>query len=198
MKEHYKNYAALARHEKIGVDYVIESRDRPSPYLIAAPHGGKLEAFTTELARQIAGEDHSFYSFITTKQKGNLLLHITSHQFDEPKALQAVQRADIVIAIHGQGSDFEESVMIGGLHVALRERCASGLDRAGFKCQKPSGGIHGRDPDNICNRGRCGQGIQLEITRRLRFHLRDDDRFRQAFTGAVRDALASYRGKLDR
>jgi len=198
MKDAYKNYADLARHEKMGLDYAIECQDRDSPYLIAAPHGGKIEAGTTELARQIAGDDHSYYSFISTKLKGNLLLHITSHRFDEPRALQAVQRAEIVIAIHGQGSDTEEFVSVGGLHVALRERCKSVIDRAGFNCRKPSGDIHGRDPQNICNRGRLGQGVQLEITHRLRFHLLDDDRLRRAFTDAVRNALASYRLDPDR
>ena len=88
--------------------------------MILAPHGGKIEPATTEVAEAIAGIDYSFYSFEGLKADGNGVLHIESHLFDEPRALEAIEKADIIVTVHGQVDQKEEFVMVGGLNDGLR------------------------------------------------------------------------------
>ena len=85
-----------------------------------APHGGRIEPATAEVAEAIAGMDYSFYSFNGLKADGNGVLHIESHLFDEPRALRAVEKADIIVTVHGQVDRKEEFVMVGGLDDGLR------------------------------------------------------------------------------
>jgi phage replication-related protein YjqB (UPF0714/DUF867 family) len=192
MSDTYGNYHELVGHERKGVDYIIQYNKRASPILIMAPHGGKIENFTTDLARGIAGSDFSFYSFVGSKDNNNRALHIASHCFDEPKAVDAVTKADIVITVHGQRSDTEELVMLGGLHIALIDRFARGLEQTGFLCQNPVGNIRGHDPGNLCNRGRTGMGVQLEISHKLRHRLRIDVDLKNVFVDTIRRVLVSY------
>jgi phage replication-related protein YjqB (UPF0714/DUF867 family) len=49
------------------------------------------------------------------------------------------------------------------------EKINKDLTQAGFKTVKnPDQGLQGANPDNICNRSRTGQGVQLEISKGLR------------------------------
>src|SRR5512136_758469 len=102
MTSPYKNFEELAQQEVEGKDYQIKFRLRDERVLIMAPHGGKIEPTTTMIAEAIAGENYSCYSFEGLKEEGNGVLHIESHIFDEPQALQAVKKADVVITVHGQ------------------------------------------------------------------------------------------------
>jgi phage replication-related protein YjqB (UPF0714/DUF867 family) len=192
MSDAYGSYQELSRRERNGVDYIIQSKRRDSPFLIMAPHGGKIEKYTTDLARDIAGSEFSFYSFVGNKDSNNRILHLASHNFDEPKAVAAAAQAGVVITIHGQRSEAEELVMLGGLHAELIGRFKRELERSGFLCQEPDGNIHGRDPHNLCNRGRSGMGVQFEISHRLRYHLRDDVNLRNVFVVTVRSVLLAY------
>jgi phage replication-related protein YjqB (UPF0714/DUF867 family) len=162
----YKNYAELAAVEKPEA-YWVRSHDA-GPVLILAPHGGGIEPGTSELAVGIAGEDFSLYLFEGRKQQDNGDLHVTSSHFDEPQALFAVQRCETVIAIHGEDSE-TNSVYIGGRDKATKERISATLKAAGFDARevdKPHPA--GEAQDNICNRGRSGAGVQLEIAAGLR------------------------------
>jgi phage replication-related protein YjqB (UPF0714/DUF867 family) len=47
----------------------------------------------------------------------------------------------------------------------------------------------GTDPQNICNRGKSGQGVQLEISRKVRDLLRNDKKQLKVFSDAVRSAI---------
>jgi phage replication-related protein YjqB (UPF0714/DUF867 family) len=54
----YAGFADLAKQQVRGVDYQIEVHCRPaSPVAIIAPHGGRIERRTSDIARAIAGED---------------------------------------------------------------------------------------------------------------------------------------------
>src|SRR4030042_6317944 len=112
----YQSYKELSEHEVEGQDYRIGMELRDPRVLIMAIHGGKIEPGTTEIAEAIAGMDYSFYSFEGLKAAGNSALHIESHLFDEPHALQAVNQADIVITVHGQLDQRDEFIMVGGLN----------------------------------------------------------------------------------
>lgn len=188
----YMSFKELADREVEGQDYRIRVELRDARVLIMAPHGGKIEPATSEIAEAIAGMDYSFYSFEGLKADGNSVLHIESHLFDEPRALQAVEKADIVITVHGQIEQKEEFVMVGGLHDLLRSRVNEQLEAAGFKTRPPTEGLLGTDRMNICNRGKLKQGIQLEISRKVRDVLRANQDPLQTFANAVRKGIRIY------
>src|SRR5579862_3424082 len=98
LADRYLSYAELARTEVRGKDYDIVAIARPSPVVIIAPHGGRIEHGTSELARSIAADDYGFYAFEGYKARGqNRDLHVTSHRFDEPQGLALVARAEVVV-----------------------------------------------------------------------------------------------------
>jgi len=185
----YRGFKELTDREVEGQDYRIRIDLRDPGVLIMAPHGGKIEPMTAEISEVIAGIDYSFYCFEGLKASGNSVLHIESHLFDEPRALQAVRQADVVITVHGQLDQKQEFVMTGGLHSRLRLEIERQLDSGGFQTRPPKEGLRGTDPRNICNRGKSGQGVQLEVSRRVRDSLKNDrDRLR-LFAEAVRRAI---------
>lgn len=69
-EDKYKNFKALAAGEDES-SYRIVSEDRGNDLLIIAPHGGKIERGTTEIAKGVAGLDWSFYTFEGLKPAGN-------------------------------------------------------------------------------------------------------------------------------
>ncbi len=185
----YKNFKELATHEVEGRDYRIKIEMRDPGLLIMAPHGGKIEPATAEIAEAIAGMDYSFYSFEGLKADGNSVLHIESHLFDEPRALEAVRKAEVVVTVHGQLNQKDEFVMVGGLHDGLQSKIKQQLEAAGFQTRPPTEGLMGTDPQNICNRCKSSHGVQLEVSRKIRDLLRNDRDRLCVFTEAVRRAI---------
>jgi phage replication-related protein YjqB (UPF0714/DUF867 family) len=185
----YRSFKELADREVEGEDYRIRIERRDPRVLIMAPHGGKIEPTTGTIAEAIAGTDYSFYAFEGLKVEGNSVLHLESHLFDEPRALHAVDQADVVITVHGQLDQKQGFVMAGGLHTRLRLEIERQLESAGFQTRSPTAGLMGTDPWNICNRGKSRQGAQLEVSRKIRDSLKNDrDRLR-VFSEAVRRAI---------
>jgi phage replication-related protein YjqB (UPF0714/DUF867 family)/GNAT superfamily N-acetyltransferase len=185
----YFNFKELMDHEEAGKDYRIRIELRDPHVLIMAPHGGKIEPTTGEIAEAIAGMDYSFYSFEGLKADGNSVLHIESHLFDEPRALEAVEKADNVITVHGQIDQKDGFVMVGGLNNSLQLAIRRQLEKAGFQTRPPTEGLMGTDPMNICNRGKLKQGVQLEVSRKVRELLRNDKEQLRVFSDAVRRAI---------
>ena len=194
----YPDFATLAKHERPGIDFRIMVRRAESQVAIVAPHGGSIEAGTSEIADAIASPAHSFYTFEGLKPKGNVDLHITSTRFDEPMCLAMVTGARVVVTIHGEhgGGD---GVFVGGRDRALGARIAAALSAAGVNAgPHPEGRLQGLEPANLCNRGSSGAGVQLEIARGMRASLFDaltrEGRARPtpalaAFVRAVQSAL---------
>jgi phage replication-related protein YjqB (UPF0714/DUF867 family) len=58
----YMSFDALSRAE-LADAFRIVCLDRGSSVAVLAPHGGKTEVGTSDIARAIAGDDWSFYSF---------------------------------------------------------------------------------------------------------------------------------------
>lgn len=187
----YTSFKELATHEKEGQDYRIRIKSRDPRILIMAPHGGKIEPTTEIIAEAIAGEDYSFYSFQGLKTDSRIL-HIESHLFDEPRALKAVEKAEVVVTVHGQIDQKKEFVMVGGLHDSLRTEIMRQLEAAGFQTRTPTEGLMGMDPQNICNRGRLKKGTQLEVSRKVRDLLRIDQEQLKIFSHAVRSAIYKF------
>jgi phage replication-related protein YjqB (UPF0714/DUF867 family) len=192
MTSPYRSFEELKSRELEGKDYQVRFHLRDERVLIMAPHGGKIEPTTSMIAEAIAGENYSYYSFEGLKEEGNGVLHIESHLFDEPRALQAAQKADVVITVHGQLDHREGFIMIGGLHVDLRSEIRRRLEAAGFQTRTPTEGLQGIDPENICNQGKLKGGIQLEVSRKERDSLRTDQERLRRFAAAIREAIQWY------
>lgn len=192
MADRYDSFTTLAANEIEGVDYRIRVDERASPVAVVAPHGGLIERGTSEIAAAIAADRFSLYCFEGLRKVDGQRLHITSTRFDEPQALALVTAAEVAIGVHGRKDRGDEaSIWVGGLHEILRDAICEVLASAGFKA-KPVGDGHrlaGRDPANICNRGRCGAGVQLELPRALRLALVHEASSRAAFATAVSNAL---------
>jgi phage replication-related protein YjqB (UPF0714/DUF867 family) len=182
----FRCYDDLARHYIEGVDYAVHVMPRErSGAAVLAPHGGRIEGRTSEIARLIAGDEHPLYLFEGLRTTGDNFdcLHLASHHFDEPRALDLISRCDTVIAVHGYAAPGPD-VLLGGLNERLKRDVAQALGEIGFSYLTDGHRFPGKDPRNICNRGRSGEGLQLELS----------EGFRKAgdwsgFAGAVRAAL---------
>ncbi|HMK90294.1 MAG TPA: poly-gamma-glutamate hydrolase family protein [Methylocystis sp.] len=183
----YNGYADLAASETEGVHYRIRTVERASAVAIIAPHGGRIEPFTSEMVLSIAGCDFSLYCFegLVSGRR----LHITSSRFDEPRGLALASASEIVIAVHGRADAGDpHTVWMGGLHLELRDAIGASLGRAGFGISTDHH-MQGKHPGNICNRGRLSAGVQIELPRSLRRSLRADPDLRRTFVAAVRDPI---------
>lgn len=180
----YSNFDELKATEAESA-YRVEAVNRGSAVCIIAPHGGKIEPGTSELTRSVAGNDLSYYVFEGMKVDSNSELHITSSRFDEPKGDALVRGCESAVAMHGCRGG-EEVVYVGGRYQILASGILARLVEFGFKvATHPNPELQGVSRDNICNRGRLGMGVQLEISRGLR------DRF-------VQERLAAKASKVDR
>jgi len=165
----YANFAELSAAECEGVDFsvCVVARDGAST-VVVAPHGGGIEPGTSEVAKWIAAGDLSYAVFEGRKSTGNSRLHITSTNFDEPRFLALVRAAEHVLAIHGEGSQ-ELVVYLGGRDVNLGKQIRTALERDGYVVAvHPNPDLQGMALNNVCNRGRRGVGVQLELSSGLR------------------------------
>ncbi len=164
----YKSFFELKQKEQYGVDYVIQFRKGPSGILLMAPHGGGIEPGTFDIADSIADGKHSFYCFKGIKKFGNKALHIAAHRFDEPECKKIAAGSSVVVAIHGC-SETEPVIVVGGRDKVLKIRLSEALCRMGIVVhENPRPEIKGISSANVCNRGKTGQGVQLEFSRGIR------------------------------
>ncbi|HEV7610484.1 MAG TPA: poly-gamma-glutamate hydrolase family protein [Steroidobacteraceae bacterium] len=165
-----RGYEDLAGRYAEGVDYAVHvTRRERSQVAVLAPHGGRIEGRTSEVARLIAGDDYRLYLFEGLRTTGDNFncLHIASHRFDEPRALELISGCDTVVAVHGYAASGPD-VLLGGLNERLKLTVAQALGKIGLSCLTDGHRFPGRDPRNICNRGRSGGGVQLELSEQLR------------------------------
>lgn len=183
----YGCYADLARAQVEGADFNVCVHRRPeSAIAILAPHGGGIEAGTSEFARAVAGAEFNLYLFEGIRPSGNYAaLHLTSHRFDEPRCLALLRACDHVIAIHGCRGDTPRA-LLGGLDAGLKRLISDAIAAVGIESHVVGHPYHAVHPRNICNRGRRGAGVQIELTSALR--LRKPNR---AIVSAIRAVLES-------
>ena len=192
MPDKYKCFAELKNNEIERRDYRRQIERRQSGVAIVAPHGGKIEPGTSEIARAIAGDLHSLYLFEGIKRDGNKELHISSANFDDNECLELIRECDLVVAIHGKGG-VGLFTQFGGRDHAVRDLIQSKLEDAGFPTDPDANpGLAANSRLNICNRGRTGRGVQLEIRFDLRRHLTKESgaaerlsRYSQAIATAI-------------
>jgi phage replication-related protein YjqB (UPF0714/DUF867 family) len=192
MADRFQNFNELADNAKVGIDFRVRIEDRGTPIVVLAPHGGWIEPVTSKIAECVAATEFSFYSFEALKKGPHGDFHITSHLFDEPKAVHLVGRSQSAVALHGRKNGGSETVWLGGRDKDLRDAIGSSLCEAGFDA-KPNVELPGLDRLNICNRTLSSAGVQLELPRSLRNQLADDLDFLNAFCDAVRRPMLSFR-----
>jgi len=188
----FRCYDELAQRYLEGIDYAVHVMPRErSGVVVIAPHGGRIEGRTSDIARLIAGNEHGLYLFEGLRMTGDNFdcLHLASHWFDEPRALELVSSCDTVIAVHGYAAPGPD-VLLGGLNERLKEEVAQALAAIGISCLTDGHCFPGKHPRNICNRGRSGKGVQLELSERLR-----KARDWSGLTGAIRTVLAQLNGR---
>jgi phage replication-related protein YjqB (UPF0714/DUF867 family) len=183
----FQSFADLAAAYQRDKDYRIVQVPRPgSSTAVVAPHGGGIEAYTADIARGIAADDFGLYLFEGLLRAGNFAaLRLPSELFDEPDCLAMLRTCDRVVSVHGCGLA-GEIVLLGGRDDVLRGAIAARLQAAGLACEDAPAGHAGTDPRNICNRGRSGVGVQLEVSMDLR-----RSRRRAVLVRAVREALSA-------
>ena len=168
MPDHYQNYRELQLAHQVEIDYRIRSSFRSESALILAIHAGGIEMGTSELAQAIAGNEYSLYMFEGTISNSQIL-HITSTNFDEPACLALVKKHHAALSLHGFADlPGDPLIYLGGNDLALLQRLLEALMANGYPARVNAGKFAATDPANICNRTSLGQGVQLELSARLR------------------------------
>jgi phage replication-related protein YjqB (UPF0714/DUF867 family) len=195
----YGSYAELGFSEIKGCDYQLHTREGNSGIALMAIHGGEIEPGTLEIAGCAAGHEHSFYAFEGTKEGRNSDLHLRSETFDEPVGVSLARGADVVVTIHGCEEDFEV-IYLGGLHENLKWLIQRNFSLCGFYVpEQVRPGLAGTNPFNICNRGRTGMGVQIEVSRGLRRKMFSglDRKGRERPTETFFSLISALRGTLE-
>lgn len=191
MLDKYKNFAQLSAHESKD-SYRIVSRNMGSSLALIAPHAGKIEPGTSEICCHVARDNLTYYLFEGLKPRNNSELHITSSLFDEPQGLEIAASAKLVATFHGQSGN-SLFVYIGGLASYLGQTIIKQLVNSGYAAKiQPNIHLRGLDKNNICNRSRTREGVQLEISRGLRDRLVSESGQMDRFTNALRSAFRQH------
>ncbi|MFD7325171.1 poly-gamma-glutamate hydrolase family protein [Streptomyces sp. NPDC059875] len=161
---------------------------------IIAPHGGGLEAGTSELCLTLAGytlvdpgvepqavpgvPQRDYWMFETLTSPGQPL-HVTSTNCDDPAALAVCGNNLYAVSLHGYSPDdnaLAKRILIGGRDQRLIGNLAWAFNKHGLNSTLgvtvvvagANAELNGDDPANIVNRTRTGAGAQLEISTELR------------------------------
>lgn len=174
MPDKYGSFRELVGGELPDAFEITERYGAMRHVSIIAPHGGKIEPGTSQIARAISGDLFNLYCFDGRKPRYNDHLHITSTKFDEPTAVRMASASDYIVTVHGC-RDRDRHIYLGGLDDVLIEAVRHELKSFGFRVgAHVNPRLQGKSASNICNRGRRGVGVQLEISRDLRDELVGD------------------------
>lgn len=190
------------RRFRIGapVQVTDNARSTSSPVTstaVIAPHGGGLEAGTSELCMAIAGytpfdagtdpasaavpgkPQRDYWMFETLTNSA--AQHVTSTHCDDPAALAVCAGNLYAVALHGFDDPTTKKIIIGGRDERLKRNLLAAFTQHGLTSPTPSPDrdvtvvlagatdpLNGDDPANIVNRTRTGAGAQLELSTALR------------------------------
>lgn len=148
-------------------------REGDGPIALLAPHGGRIEPYTEQIAGLIANElgctCYCFCSGHTRKDRGgkgkNDRHHITSSCIEAPELMELLGDIEVAVSVHGLGWQEADVIEVGGRHEDLRCTLRSALSRSGFLAVDPrKPGRAAKCSSNIVNRCKGGAGVQLEIS----------------------------------
>jgi phage replication-related protein YjqB (UPF0714/DUF867 family) len=175
------------RHEWFDDD--LSQRYAVQRTVILAPHGGGIEAGTSELCLAIAGYHpaslepapvggpvHDYWMFEGLRSTGNAELHVTSTNCDDPVARALAGGSLSAVSLHGCTAaqaglaDGTEAVLVGGRNSTFKTKLLTRLNAAGVRAIDAASipDLNGDEPTNIANRTLLGTGAQLELTTALR------------------------------
>ncbi|MGW7432268.1 poly-gamma-glutamate hydrolase family protein [Streptomyces sp. NPDC054861] len=165
---------------------------------VIAPHGGGIEAGTSELCLAIAGYELAGAGATLPAPKAGVPqrdywmfealvshddLHVTSTHCDDPAALAVCGDNLYAVSLHGFRPETgpAKQILIGGRDQRLMRNLAAAFAAHGFTPENGDADLvvkvvvagvdsplNGDDPTNIVNRTRTGSGAQLEISTELR------------------------------
>ncbi|WJZ23595.1 poly-gamma-glutamate hydrolase [Listeria phage LIS04] len=168
MADKYRNFEELQSNE---TEWRIDFNSTEDPGVgVIAIHAGSIEAGTSELCLELAQENNlSFYMFEGLKSSGNVDLHITSTNFDEPNCLDLVSKLDRTISLHGCKGE-TEFTLVGGSDGEASRLLTDILVKYGFEATllSPDHKLSGSNPNNIANKCISGKSVQLELSTEMR------------------------------
>lgn len=191
MPDRFASFEELKKVYAEGTDFSIGSRPiEGSQFLVMAPHGGKIEPFTSELAVHVAGGDYSLYTFEGNLPANNRDLHVTSHAFFEPRLDALLESHRLAVAFHGRRDEGDpETIFMGGLDKGLVSQLSDALNDAGFSVATVDHKFPGANSKNTCNRCTSGMGVQFEIPASLRQVLSLDNTRLEPLFASVRGVM---------
>ena len=150
-------------------DWSIEMNTNKSDILSFAPHGGGIEAGSSELALLISQKlDCNYFTFKGKLPSDNVKLHVTSTRYDNPELLNLMRNIDYSISVHGYADNEYARTLIGGSNEELKEIIKCHLRSRGFDVQDAPTNLGGAKPNNITNKTKTGLGVQLELSTKQR------------------------------
>nr|DAL16202.1 MAG TPA_asm: Poly-gamma-glutamate hydrolase [Caudoviricetes sp.] len=166
MKDLYSSMIELQGKER---DWSIEMNTNKSNVLSFAPHGGGIEAGSSELALLISQKlDCNYFTFKGKLPSGNVKLHVTSTRYDNPELLNLMRSVDYSISIHGYADNEYARTLIGGSNEELKEIIKCHLKRRGFDVQDAPTHLAGTKLNNVTNKTKTSLGVQLELSTKQR------------------------------
>lgn len=159
-------------------NWSIEMNTNKSNILSFAPHGGGIEAGSSELALLISQKlDCNYFTFKGKLPSDNVKLHVTSTRYDNPELLNLMRNIDYSISIHGYADNEYARTLIGGSNEELKEIIKCHLRSRGFDVQDAPTHLAGTKLNNITNKTKTGLGVQLELSTKQRKSFFSNDDF---------------------
>ena len=192
MATQYRSFEELAVAERESVDYQVRVHARDSPIAVLAPHGGKIEPGTSDLAEYIAREDFSFYAFEGVRSGGNGRLSLPVESFNEPQCSELLGCCVLAVVISGIRG-YSREVKVSGGNAGLREELEGVLAAAGFEVvqdDRPANELE------LCNRP--GPGLRIEVSKKLRDRFVSYPRDMDRFVSCIRAVLLQFALKQQR
>ncbi|WP_225823924.1 poly-gamma-glutamate hydrolase family protein [Streptomyces naphthomycinicus] len=164
---------------------------------VIAPHGGGIEAGTSELCMAVAGytpfdagtdpagaavqgePQRDYWMFEALANSSSQ--HVTATHCDDPAALAVCAGNLYAVSLHGFDDTAVKKIIIGGRDERLKRNLRAAFTKYGLSspASRPEWNVtvvfasatdpvNGDDPANIVNRTRTGAGAQLELSTALR------------------------------
>lgn len=150
-------------------NWSIEMNTNKSNVLSFAPHGGGIEAGSSELALLISQKlDCNYFTFKGKLPSDNVKLHVTSTRYDNPELLNLMRNIDYSISVHGYADNEYARTLIGGSNEELKEIIKCHLRNRGFDVQDAPTHLAGTKLNNVTNKTKTGLGVQLELSTKQR------------------------------